>query len=120
MNAAPRDLIRSTRFRQEREADWRKLETIVSRAERQGVAALDFDSALQLAELYRWMADLLEQEEGSAEPAQAYRDTARWLAGVDVSHEVVPPGCDRPAVIHPPAWVPVFNGVECDDLAGVG
>ena len=53
MNAAPRDLIRSTRFRQERETDWRKLETIVGRAERQGVAALDFDSALQLAELYR-------------------------------------------------------------------
>lgn len=53
MNASPRDLIRSTRFRQEREADWRKLETIVGRAERQGVAALDFDSALQLAELYR-------------------------------------------------------------------
>ena len=53
MNAAPRDLIRSTRFRREREADWRRLETIVGRAERGGVAALDFDSALQLAELYR-------------------------------------------------------------------
>src|SRR5258708_24823487 len=53
MNAASRDLIRSTRFRQEREADWRRLETIVGRAERQGVAGLDFDSALQLAELYR-------------------------------------------------------------------
>jgi uncharacterized membrane protein SpoIIM required for sporulation len=53
MNAAPRDLIRSTRFRREREAEWRKLETIVRRAERGGVAALDFDSALQLAELYR-------------------------------------------------------------------
>ena len=53
MNAAPRDLIRSTRFRQEREADWRRLETVVDRAEREGVAALDFDSALQLAELYR-------------------------------------------------------------------
>src|SRR5262249_34074198 len=53
MNAAPRDLIRSTRFRQEREADWRKLETIVARAEREGLAALDFDSARALAELYR-------------------------------------------------------------------
>src|SRR5258708_8894345 len=53
MNAAPRDMIRSTRFRQEREADWRKLEMVVGRAEREGVAALDFDSALQLAELYR-------------------------------------------------------------------
>ena len=36
MNAAPRDLIRSTRFRQEREADWRRLETVVDRAEREG------------------------------------------------------------------------------------
>lgn len=53
MNAAPRDLIRSTRFRQEREADWRKLEAIVGRAEREGVAALDFENALQLAQLYR-------------------------------------------------------------------
>jgi uncharacterized membrane protein SpoIIM required for sporulation len=53
MNAAPRDLIRSTRFRREREAGWRKLETIVRRAERGGLAALDFDSALELAELYR-------------------------------------------------------------------
>src|SRR5262249_50906071 len=53
MNAHPRDVIRSTRFRQEREADWRKLEAIVGRAERQGIAALDFDSARALAELYR-------------------------------------------------------------------
>jgi len=53
MNAEPRDLIRSTRFRREREADWRKLEMIVRRAERGGIGDLDFDSALQLAELYR-------------------------------------------------------------------
>ena len=53
MNAAPQQLIRSTRFRQEREHDWRKLEAIVGRAEREGVAALDFDSALALAQLYR-------------------------------------------------------------------
>jgi uncharacterized membrane protein SpoIIM required for sporulation len=53
MNAVAHQLIRSTRFRQERESDWRKLEAIVGRAERDGVAALDFDSALQLAQLYR-------------------------------------------------------------------
>jgi uncharacterized membrane protein SpoIIM required for sporulation len=53
MTTAPRDLIRSTRFRRDREADWRRLETIVGRAERQGVAALDFESAQQLAELYQ-------------------------------------------------------------------
>ena len=53
MSAAPQQLIRSTRFRQEREHDWWKLEAVVGRAEREGVAALDFDSALALAQLYR-------------------------------------------------------------------
>ena len=45
--------IRSTRFRAEREADWRRLEKIVSQCERTGVRALSFDDARDLAILYR-------------------------------------------------------------------
>ncbi|MEO1293382.1 MAG: stage II sporulation protein M [Pseudomonadota bacterium] len=47
------NLIRSARFRAEREADWRRLETIVTKAERQGLRALDFEEAQALAALYR-------------------------------------------------------------------
>lgn len=45
--------IRSTRFRAEREGDWRRLETIVGRTERSGVRSLLFDDARDLAVLYR-------------------------------------------------------------------
>ena len=45
--------IRSTRFRAEREADWRRLEKIVVRCERTGVRSLSFDDARDLAILYR-------------------------------------------------------------------
>lgn len=45
--------IRSTRFRAEREADWRRLEAIVARTERAGVRSLGFDDARDLAILYR-------------------------------------------------------------------
>ena len=45
--------IRSTRFRAEREADWKRLEDIVTRCERTGVRALSFDDARDLAILYR-------------------------------------------------------------------
>ena len=47
------DAIRSTRFRTEREADWKRLDEIVTRTERTGVRSLDFDDARDLAVLYR-------------------------------------------------------------------
>ncbi len=47
------DLIRSARFRAEREDDWRKLEALVQAAENKGVHNLDFAQARDLAELYR-------------------------------------------------------------------
>ncbi len=46
-------LIRSARFRQEREADWQRLETLVLRVEKRGVQTLDFAEARDLASLYR-------------------------------------------------------------------
>ena len=45
--------IRSTRFRSEREADWKRLDEIVTRTERSGVRALSFEDARDLAVLYR-------------------------------------------------------------------
>ena len=47
------DVIRSARFRAEREADWRRLETLVANAESRGLANMSFDEARDLAELYR-------------------------------------------------------------------
>lgn len=47
------NLIRSARFRAEREADWRMLEAIVTKAERRGLKALNFDEAQAMASLYR-------------------------------------------------------------------
>jgi len=47
------DLIRSTRFRAEREADWQRLEALVLQAERGGVHSMGFAEARDLAELYR-------------------------------------------------------------------
>ncbi|MEM7703892.1 MAG: stage II sporulation protein M [Pseudomonadota bacterium] len=47
------DLIRSSRFRAEREADWQRLEKLVLQAERSGVQRMDFANARDLAELYR-------------------------------------------------------------------
>ena len=46
-------LIRSARFRQEREADWKRLEALVAKAEARGAQALDFAEARDLASLYR-------------------------------------------------------------------
>jgi uncharacterized membrane protein SpoIIM required for sporulation len=46
-------VIRSARFRAEREAGWRRLEAIVARVERSGLRALSFDDARDLAVLYR-------------------------------------------------------------------
>ena len=45
--------IRSTRFRDEREADWRRLGTIVEAAEKRGLSNLGFDDARDLVLLYR-------------------------------------------------------------------
>ncbi|MEO1331467.1 MAG: stage II sporulation protein M [Pseudomonadota bacterium] len=52
-DGAAETAIRSARFRAEREADWRRLESLVDRAERRGVRTLDFEEARQLAVLYR-------------------------------------------------------------------
>lgn len=52
MTAAP-DPLRSARFRAEREAGWRRLEALVTRAEKGGAAALSYDEAQDLATLYR-------------------------------------------------------------------
>ncbi len=56
MNAdAPKrnDLIRSSRFRAEREASWTALEQLVAQAETAGVQSLGYDGARDLASLYR-------------------------------------------------------------------
>jgi uncharacterized membrane protein SpoIIM required for sporulation len=47
------ELMRSARFRQEREADWRRLEELVLRAERKGLQRMDFADTRDLAALYR-------------------------------------------------------------------
>lgn len=46
-------LIRSARFREEREADWVRLEDLVTKAERGGAQSLQFAEARDLASLYR-------------------------------------------------------------------
>ena len=47
------DLMRSARFRKEREAGWQRLEALVSRAERDGLQRMEFAEARDLAALYR-------------------------------------------------------------------
>jgi uncharacterized membrane protein SpoIIM required for sporulation len=47
------DLLRSARFRREREADWRRLEELVGEAEKHGVGRMGFEAARDLAALYR-------------------------------------------------------------------
>lgn len=49
----PRPLLRSSRFRAEREADWQRLEDLVVRAEKRGVRTLGFREAQELVALYR-------------------------------------------------------------------
>lgn len=46
-------LMRSARFRKEREADWLRLETLVEKAEKGGAQSLAFSEARDLAALYR-------------------------------------------------------------------
>ena len=47
------DLIRSARFRKERETDWSRLDILLSRVERRGVEELSFSEASELSSLYR-------------------------------------------------------------------
>ena len=47
------DLMRSARFRKEREADWQRLEQLVLAAEGRGLQHMDFAEARDLASLYR-------------------------------------------------------------------
>ena len=47
------DLIRSARFRKEREADWLQLENLVTLVERQGLNSLSFAQTKELTALYR-------------------------------------------------------------------
>lgn len=49
----PATMMRSARFRQEREADWARLDKIVDQAERGGVRSLNFEDARDLSQLYR-------------------------------------------------------------------
>ncbi len=51
--SASEDLIRSTRFRREREADWKRLESIVGVTEQRGTRALSYADAHDMATLYR-------------------------------------------------------------------
>ena len=51
MSAA--DDLRSVRFRRQRERDWKKLDTLVLRVEKNGVHSLQFIEARSLAALYR-------------------------------------------------------------------
>jgi uncharacterized membrane protein SpoIIM required for sporulation len=48
-----RDKIRSARFREEREKDWKALERLVASAEKQGVAGLSYGEARDLSALYQ-------------------------------------------------------------------
>mgnify|MGYP001795344457 CR=1 FL=1 len=50
---AAADLIRSARFRAEREVDWRRLEHLVGQAETRGLQNMGFADARDLANLYR-------------------------------------------------------------------
>ncbi|QYX55720.1 stage II sporulation protein M [Roseovarius sp. SCSIO 43702] len=47
------DAIRSTRFRKEREAGWKKLDALVTQAEKRGVQGMSYEDTLALASLYR-------------------------------------------------------------------
>jgi uncharacterized membrane protein SpoIIM required for sporulation len=52
MTAQP-DLLRSARFRLEREASWKRLDALVTKTERLGAAGLSYDEARDLATCYR-------------------------------------------------------------------
>lgn len=47
------EIIRSARFRQEREAGWRRLEELITAAEKSGIRGLSYQDTLDLSSLYR-------------------------------------------------------------------
>ena len=51
--SVPEDLLKSYRFRIEREAKWRELEALIARAERDGLRSLDADELARTPVLYR-------------------------------------------------------------------
>jgi uncharacterized membrane protein SpoIIM required for sporulation len=53
MSGAPGLVLKSSRFRAEREADWRRLETLLERAEKRSARALSDDDLLAMPVLYR-------------------------------------------------------------------
>ena len=53
VDASGNDLIRSARFRAEREPSWRRLTSLLDRADSSGMSALTFDEAHELTALYR-------------------------------------------------------------------
>jgi uncharacterized membrane protein SpoIIM required for sporulation len=53
MSAAPQIVLRSNRFRIERQADWKRLEDLLNRVERGGAGALTDDELLAMPKLYR-------------------------------------------------------------------
>ena len=50
---APAIVLRSGRFRNERQADWKRLEELLDRVERRGAGALSDDELLEMPKLYR-------------------------------------------------------------------
>lgn len=52
-DSAAGTLLRSTRFRKERESGWRELDKIVTRVEKKGLASLSAEEAVRLPSLYR-------------------------------------------------------------------
>lgn len=59
MELSQAPVIRSVRFRAEREADWRQLDALVAKTEKNGVHSLDWSEAQALARLYRQAANSL-------------------------------------------------------------
>ncbi len=53
LSAKNADLIRSSRFRAEREAGWKELDQLVTRTEKAGLPSLRYEEAQKLASLYR-------------------------------------------------------------------
>jgi uncharacterized membrane protein SpoIIM required for sporulation len=50
---SPAIVLRSGRFRNERQADWKRLEELLNRVERRGAGALSDDELLEMPKLYR-------------------------------------------------------------------
>ncbi|MBX5049104.1 stage II sporulation protein M [Rhizobium lentis] len=59
LGAGQNDMLRSARFRVERETHWRQLDELVTRAEKGGAAALGYDEVRNLASGYRQVMNSL-------------------------------------------------------------